>query len=402
MSILKIRDADGNEQEVLAIRGEPGHTPERGIDYWTEADKDEVVADVLAEVGTGGGGGGDTTALREEIGNPEQAKYLFPKCTSIIEGMYYADGDHIAQEGCYIYGYHISYPELLDVVNRKLYIKTYMYGDMALCHEDYVGGTYTYTNENADIVANPESGIFEIELDMPCDVWSGATWYVSFCENPYMDKPEVCVKTTLWEEMNHKASKGDIEETKLLVDDCWVNIDCIVGDVESLYEEIDSLNARVDEELEAHLTDTDNPHNVMYEQIYDEYGMDLGYRIALEIGDFLTPSFDKNGLCQNIIESSNNVISEFRIYKTITLSQQTPTEYYFPFQVEAYGNPTMLYFQANVISDMDYNTRVVTYTPDYSVEDDCVWGISICLASDIPAGQTTKATIAAHFYMTGF
>ena len=63
MSILKIRDADGNEQEVLAIRGEPGHTPERGTDYWTEADKEQIINDVIAELpgggGSGGGGGAD-------------------------------------------------------------------------------------------------------------------------------------------------------------------------------------------------------------------------------------------------------------------------------------------------------------------------------------------------------
>lgn len=66
MSILKIRDADGNMQEILAIRGEPGkdgvdgkdgepgkdgadgYTPVRGTDYWTDADRTQMVTDVIS------------------------------------------------------------------------------------------------------------------------------------------------------------------------------------------------------------------------------------------------------------------------------------------------------------------------------------------------------------------
>lgn len=32
------------------IQGEPGHTPERGVDYWTEADKEEITSEVLFQV----------------------------------------------------------------------------------------------------------------------------------------------------------------------------------------------------------------------------------------------------------------------------------------------------------------------------------------------------------------
>ena len=38
--------------------GEPGYTPVRGIDYWTEADKAAIVLDVLEQIPEGGGGGG--------------------------------------------------------------------------------------------------------------------------------------------------------------------------------------------------------------------------------------------------------------------------------------------------------------------------------------------------------
>ena len=51
MAILRVRGEDGVVREVLALRGEQGdqglpgadgHTPERGVDYWTEADKGEI------------------------------------------------------------------------------------------------------------------------------------------------------------------------------------------------------------------------------------------------------------------------------------------------------------------------------------------------------------------------
>lgn len=48
MAILKVRDAKGNEYEILAIRGEKGYTPQKGVDYWTQTDKDEIIAEVLS------------------------------------------------------------------------------------------------------------------------------------------------------------------------------------------------------------------------------------------------------------------------------------------------------------------------------------------------------------------
>lgn len=38
--------------------GQDGHTPVKGTDYWTETDKAEMVADVIAAIPGGGGGGG--------------------------------------------------------------------------------------------------------------------------------------------------------------------------------------------------------------------------------------------------------------------------------------------------------------------------------------------------------
>lgn len=47
MAIVKIRDAEGNEQEILAIKGKDG---KNGSDYvLTDADKQEI-AEMAAEI----------------------------------------------------------------------------------------------------------------------------------------------------------------------------------------------------------------------------------------------------------------------------------------------------------------------------------------------------------------
>lgn len=48
-------DADAGKFD--GAPGEPGKTPERGVDYWTEEDKQEIVDEVLKQVPSGGGGG---------------------------------------------------------------------------------------------------------------------------------------------------------------------------------------------------------------------------------------------------------------------------------------------------------------------------------------------------------
>lgn len=60
MSVMMIRDENGVFQPVKTIRGgkgekgdkgdkgDPGDTPEKGVDYWTAADRQQMVSDVLA------------------------------------------------------------------------------------------------------------------------------------------------------------------------------------------------------------------------------------------------------------------------------------------------------------------------------------------------------------------
>lgn len=49
-SILKVRKPNGEVVEVLAIKGKDGYTPVKGVDYFTEADKQEIVERVLASM----------------------------------------------------------------------------------------------------------------------------------------------------------------------------------------------------------------------------------------------------------------------------------------------------------------------------------------------------------------
>ena len=37
---------------ILSVAGEDGYTPVRGIDYWTEADKEAIVQEVITALGT--------------------------------------------------------------------------------------------------------------------------------------------------------------------------------------------------------------------------------------------------------------------------------------------------------------------------------------------------------------
>lgn len=62
MAILRVKDAEGNIYDIPAIKGEKGDkgdkgdqgnkgdkgdAPVKGVDYWTPADKEQMVSDVL-------------------------------------------------------------------------------------------------------------------------------------------------------------------------------------------------------------------------------------------------------------------------------------------------------------------------------------------------------------------
>ena len=48
MAILEIHGKNGQVREILALRGEKGYTPQKGVDYFTEADKAALVAELGA------------------------------------------------------------------------------------------------------------------------------------------------------------------------------------------------------------------------------------------------------------------------------------------------------------------------------------------------------------------
>lgn len=62
MAILRVRDAEGNVHDISCIKGDKGdkgdtgdagYTPQRGVDYWTDEDKTEIVNSVLAALPDG-------------------------------------------------------------------------------------------------------------------------------------------------------------------------------------------------------------------------------------------------------------------------------------------------------------------------------------------------------------
>ena len=47
-AVLRVRDDNGNVVDIPAIAGKDGKTPQKGVDYFTEVEKSEMVAAVIA------------------------------------------------------------------------------------------------------------------------------------------------------------------------------------------------------------------------------------------------------------------------------------------------------------------------------------------------------------------
>jgi hypothetical protein len=64
---------EGTEAEWLkSLHGKDGKTPVKGTDYWTEEDKEEIVADVLEQITESGGGNPDVAFLVPRVEALEQ------------------------------------------------------------------------------------------------------------------------------------------------------------------------------------------------------------------------------------------------------------------------------------------------------------------------------------------
>lgn len=48
MAILRVKDDEGNVIDIPAIKGD---TPQKGVDYWTEADKNEIKEYINQQLG---------------------------------------------------------------------------------------------------------------------------------------------------------------------------------------------------------------------------------------------------------------------------------------------------------------------------------------------------------------
>ncbi len=49
MALFRVRDENGNIYDIPALKGEPGNTPIKGEDYFTEEDKQEI-AELAADI----------------------------------------------------------------------------------------------------------------------------------------------------------------------------------------------------------------------------------------------------------------------------------------------------------------------------------------------------------------
>ena len=74
------KDGAPGQQGAPGAPGQDGHTPVKGTDYWTETDKAEIVADVIAAIPGGGGGSG-----LPEVTAADNGKFL-----RVVEGAWAA------------------------------------------------------------------------------------------------------------------------------------------------------------------------------------------------------------------------------------------------------------------------------------------------------------------------
>ena len=119
------RGADGakgdkgerGEQGVQGEKGDPGYTPKRGIDYWTDEDKEEIGADTITFIST-------ELAKRGQL-KPEFANSL-DECTDTTKL-------YVLPDGCiYAYMPKTEYIEAPNVYDRSAALLNYRYSGQNL------------------------------------------------------------------------------------------------------------------------------------------------------------------------------------------------------------------------------------------------------------------------------
>lgn len=374
---------EGTKEEWLAsLKGNKGDKGDRGNPgvYVGSGDMPEDCnvqidpnGDALSEEDIVGAINEQIANIESEVGNAE-ATYLYPTATVTNDAYVDNAGEIVPQDNCKTYSYSFGgngYPEGTE--GRKLYIKTYMYGNMAIYNS--ISGDVV-TNENADIENNPESGIFEYEVDLDvfCPWGETLSLNVSFCENPYMDKPEVRVKSTLWQEI--QDIRNDAVTYEYLTEFNFATYD----DAYVVAEEVAA--AIVDEKL----ADT----TVSVDKVSD-----LDYYLAKKIPGYIRPYFQNGVSCDNVggaIDTYYNI----RYFKEVTLTDAKTIFLAFPDIVRRVD-----YVSAQCF-DTTYNTRVIGYELVENMEiAEGVWdysGVRLILDSELGEGEAAQVTVSAHIY----
>lgn len=79
MAVLYMRNENGEFVEVPVLKGSDGYTPKRGVDYWTDADKQEIINAVLAQLGSSGGSSSGSDSITFTVGG---ISYIVPAGTT--------------------------------------------------------------------------------------------------------------------------------------------------------------------------------------------------------------------------------------------------------------------------------------------------------------------------------
>ena len=202
----------------------PDHVSQKicpGMENPTPADAFDALATEIGE---------KLKAYSINIGNPAfEGKYV---TVSEEEDLNEENGgeayDGFAEkEGCCVYCLYsggLEFPAGMTVR-----IRTYMYGNMAIYKEEWPDieddSSRYITNAYADIDADPKSGIFEYSVTIPHN--DSSLLWISFCENPYLDKPVVYFpKETVWDsirkiESNNAIASGRIDTSGIGSISCY-------------------------------------------------------------------------------------------------------------------------------------------------------------------------------------
>lgn len=146
--------------------------------------------------------------LTQAVGNTEQA---FSVPFEIAYQNMFIDGSgwHFEQEGYTLYKVYFDFvgQRNAHLMGKSLMIRTYAHGTMryAFTQDGDAVHTYGQLNPGADIEANPQSGVCEVEIPIPAQPWGQyeGFLYVSFQKNPYTEFAVWEKKEPLWNEMKH-------------------------------------------------------------------------------------------------------------------------------------------------------------------------------------------------------